>query len=68
MSSRIEIHFNLIGRDVGMVNVVSCCAERVAMRLSTHVARRLRQTSKTLVKTKNNPYKHGIVFATDGGF
>lgn len=43
MSSRVEIHFNLIGGHVRVVDVVSRRAERVAVWLSAHVTRRLSQ-------------------------
>ena len=44
VSSRVEIHLNLIGGYVDIVDVVSRRAERVAVWLSPHIARRLSQT------------------------
>ena len=46
MPSRVEVHLNLIGRHVGVMDVVSRRTKSVAVWLSSHVARRLSQTMK----------------------
>lgn len=52
MSSGVEIHLNLIGRHVDIMDVVGCCAELVAVRFSTHVTRRLGQTADSQNKKR----------------
>jgi hypothetical protein len=54
MPSRVEVHLNLIGRHVGVVDVVSRRAESVAVWLSAHVTRRLSQTMKVSQKNTQN--------------
>jgi hypothetical protein len=54
MPSRVEIHLNLIGGHVGVVDVVSRRAESVAVWLSAHVTRRLSQTMEVSQKNTQN--------------
>lgn len=58
VSSGIEVHFNLIGRHVDIMDVVGCCVELVAVRFPTHVTRRLGQTvEKAKSKQKRKWWK-----------